>query len=102
MIGGRAPPSSVTEASTHPTLTTILFPPGEVRLVTLHIQALVDAGVQAGDIAVIAPYNFQVQGTPFLYVTWGLDSSKRFKEMSNLLTVVTKKARSSADLILTG
>ncbi|XP_020040567.1 DNA-binding protein SMUBP-2 isoform X1 [Castor canadensis] len=34
--------------------------PGEVRLVTLHIQALVDAGVQAGDIAVIAPYNFQV------------------------------------------
>lgn len=34
--------------------------PGEVRLVTLHIQALVDAGVQAGDIAVIAPYNLQV------------------------------------------
>ncbi|GAB1301960.1 DNA-binding protein SMUBP-2 [Apodemus speciosus] len=34
--------------------------PGEVRLVTLHVQALVDAGVQAGDIAVIAPYNLQV------------------------------------------
>lgn len=34
--------------------------PGEVRLVTLHIQALVDAGVHAGDIAVIAPYNLQV------------------------------------------
>ncbi|XP_034377122.1 DNA-binding protein SMUBP-2 [Arvicanthis niloticus] len=34
--------------------------PGEVRLVALHIQALVDAGVQAGDIAVIAPYNLQV------------------------------------------
>lgn len=38
--------------------------PGEVRLVTLHVQALVDAGVQAGDIAVITPYNLQVQG-PF-------------------------------------
>ncbi|CAH6793435.1 DNA-binding protein SMUBP-2 [Phodopus roborovskii] len=34
--------------------------PGEVRLVALHIQALVDAGVHAGDIAVIAPYNLQV------------------------------------------
>nr|XP_026252347.1 DNA-binding protein SMUBP-2 [Urocitellus parryii] len=34
--------------------------PGEVRLVTLHVQALVDAGVQAGDIAVITPYNLQV------------------------------------------
>ncbi|XP_058382174.1 DNA-binding protein SMUBP-2 [Diceros bicornis minor] len=34
--------------------------PGEVRLVTLHIQALVDAGVQARDIAVITPYNLQV------------------------------------------
>ncbi|KAL1787993.1 DNA-binding protein SMUBP-2 [Sigmodon hispidus] len=34
--------------------------PGEVRLVSLHIQALVDAGVRAGDIAVIAPYNLQV------------------------------------------
>ncbi|KAM6160185.1 DNA-binding protein SMUBP-2 [Erethizon dorsatum] len=33
---------------------------GEVRLVSLHIQALVDAGVQAGDIAVITPYNLQV------------------------------------------
>ncbi|XP_027625195.1 DNA-binding protein SMUBP-2 [Tupaia chinensis] len=34
--------------------------PGEVRLVGLHIQALVDAGVQASDIAVITPYNLQV------------------------------------------
>ncbi|XP_037694261.1 DNA-binding protein SMUBP-2 [Choloepus didactylus] len=34
--------------------------PGEVRLVSLHVQALVDAGVQAGDIAVITPYNLQV------------------------------------------
>ncbi|XP_028334690.1 DNA-binding protein SMUBP-2 isoform X2 [Physeter macrocephalus] len=33
--------------------------PGEVRLVSLHVQALVDAGVQAGDVAVIAPYNLQ-------------------------------------------
>ncbi|XP_062041322.1 DNA-binding protein SMUBP-2 [Lepus europaeus] len=34
--------------------------PGEVRLVSSHIQALVDAGVQASDIAVITPYNLQV------------------------------------------
>lgn len=34
--------------------------PGEARLVTLHVQALVDAGVHASDIAVIAPYNLQV------------------------------------------
>ncbi|KAM6157932.1 DNA-binding protein SMUBP-2 [Rhynchocyon petersi] len=34
--------------------------PGEVRLVTLHVQALVDAGVLARDIAVITPYNLQV------------------------------------------
>ncbi|XP_076971556.1 DNA-binding protein SMUBP-2 isoform X2 [Tamandua tetradactyla] len=34
--------------------------PGEVRLVALHVQALVDAGVQAGDIAIITPYNLQV------------------------------------------
>ncbi|XP_047546974.1 DNA-binding protein SMUBP-2 isoform X2 [Lutra lutra] len=34
--------------------------PGEVRLASLHIQALVDAGVQASDIAVITPYNLQV------------------------------------------
>lgn len=34
--------------------------PGEVRLVTLHVQALVDAGVHASDIGVIAPYNLQV------------------------------------------
>ncbi|XP_078539014.1 DNA-binding protein SMUBP-2 [Lissotriton helveticus] len=33
---------------------------GEVRLVGLHLQALVDAGVKARDIAVIAPYNLQV------------------------------------------
>ncbi|XP_045433467.1 DNA-binding protein SMUBP-2 isoform X2 [Pipistrellus kuhlii] len=34
--------------------------PGEVRLVSLHVQALVDAGVAASDIAVITPYNLQV------------------------------------------
>uniref|UniRef100_A0A8D1FAP8 DNA-binding protein SMUBP-2 n=1 Tax=Sus scrofa TaxID=9823 RepID=A0A8D1FAP8_PIG len=34
--------------------------PGEVRLVGLHVQALVDAGVPAGDVAVITPYNLQV------------------------------------------
>ncbi|XP_015268314.1 PREDICTED: DNA-binding protein SMUBP-2, partial [Gekko japonicus] len=33
---------------------------GEVRLVSLHVQALVGAGVKARDIAVIAPYNLQV------------------------------------------
>lgn len=38
-----------------------IFPlPGEVRLVGLHIQALVEAGVKARDIAVITPYNLQV------------------------------------------
>uniref|UniRef100_A0A8C5WH06 DNA-binding protein SMUBP-2 n=1 Tax=Leptobrachium leishanense TaxID=445787 RepID=A0A8C5WH06_9ANUR len=35
--------------------------PGEVRLVDLHIQALTKAGVKPGDIAVIAPYNLQVE-----------------------------------------
>uniref|UniRef100_A0A669QK06 Immunoglobulin mu DNA binding protein 2 n=1 Tax=Phasianus colchicus TaxID=9054 RepID=A0A669QK06_PHACC len=34
--------------------------PGEVQLVGLHIKALVDAGVKAQDIAVVAPYNLQV------------------------------------------
>ncbi|XP_057362671.1 DNA-binding protein SMUBP-2 isoform X2 [Manis pentadactyla] len=34
--------------------------PGEVRLVSLHVRALVDAGVRAGDIAIITPYNLQV------------------------------------------
>ncbi|XP_061856004.1 DNA-binding protein SMUBP-2 isoform X2 [Colius striatus] len=34
--------------------------PGEVQLAALHIQALVEAGVKAKDIAVIAPYNLQV------------------------------------------
>lgn len=34
--------------------------PGEVLLVSLHIQALLAAGVQASDIAVITPYNLQV------------------------------------------
>ncbi|XP_006861112.1 PREDICTED: DNA-binding protein SMUBP-2 [Chrysochloris asiatica] len=34
--------------------------PGEVRLVSAHVQALVDAGVPARDIAVITPYNLQV------------------------------------------
>uniref|UniRef100_A0A6I8PYP3 Immunoglobulin mu DNA binding protein 2 n=1 Tax=Xenopus tropicalis TaxID=8364 RepID=A0A6I8PYP3_XENTR len=34
--------------------------PGEVQLVDLHIQALTKAGVKPQDIAVIAPYNLQV------------------------------------------
>ncbi|NWV46755.1 SMBP2 protein, partial [Daphoenositta chrysoptera] len=34
--------------------------PGEVQLVGIHVQALVDAGVKARDIAVVAPYNLQV------------------------------------------
>ncbi|NXT76324.1 SMBP2 protein, partial [Zapornia atra] len=34
--------------------------PGEVELASLHIQALVGAGVKAQDIAVVAPYNLQV------------------------------------------
>uniref|UniRef100_A0A663FAK0 DNA-binding protein SMUBP-2 n=1 Tax=Aquila chrysaetos chrysaetos TaxID=223781 RepID=A0A663FAK0_AQUCH len=34
--------------------------PGEVQLASLHIQALVEAGVKAKDIAVVAPYNLQV------------------------------------------
>ncbi|NWT82429.1 SMBP2 protein, partial [Lanius ludovicianus] len=34
--------------------------PGEVQLVGMHVQALVDAGVKARDIAVVAPYNLQV------------------------------------------
>ncbi|XP_053576418.1 DNA-binding protein SMUBP-2 [Bombina bombina] len=34
--------------------------PGEVRLVDLHIQTLTNAGVKSCDIAVICPYNLQV------------------------------------------
>ncbi|XP_018422671.1 PREDICTED: DNA-binding protein SMUBP-2, partial [Nanorana parkeri] len=34
--------------------------PGEVRLVDLHIKALTSAGLKARDIAVISPYNLQV------------------------------------------
>lgn len=37
---------------------------GEVQLAGLHIQALVDAGVKARDIAVVAPYNLQVSWRP--------------------------------------
>lgn len=33
---------------------------GEVDIVELHIKALTEAGVKAKDIAVIAPYNLQV------------------------------------------
>lgn len=39
----------------------VCAPPGEVRLVSLHVQALVDAGVRASDIGVITPYNLQVR-----------------------------------------
>lgn len=35
-------------------------PSGEVDIVELHIKALTEAGLQAKDIAVIAPYNLQV------------------------------------------
>ncbi|XP_026562472.1 DNA-binding protein SMUBP-2 [Pseudonaja textilis] len=34
--------------------------PGEVQLTGLHIEALMEAGVKAKDVAVIAPYNLQV------------------------------------------
>ncbi|KAM8807846.1 DNA-binding protein SMUBP-2 [Eudromia elegans] len=34
--------------------------PGEVRLAGLHVQALAEAGVAARDVAVVAPYNLQV------------------------------------------
>uniref|UniRef100_A0A8B9G5Q2 DNA-binding protein SMUBP-2 n=1 Tax=Amazona collaria TaxID=241587 RepID=A0A8B9G5Q2_9PSIT len=34
--------------------------PGEVQLAGLHIRALLEAGVKAKDIAVVAPYNLQV------------------------------------------
>ncbi|KAK1161612.1 DNA-binding protein SMUBP-2 [Acipenser oxyrinchus oxyrinchus] len=34
--------------------------PGEVEIVAAHIQALTEAGIKAKDIAVIAPYNLQV------------------------------------------
>lgn len=33
---------------------------GEVQLAGLHIRALLEAGVKAKDIAVVAPYNLQV------------------------------------------
>lgn len=36
------------------------LPPGEVDIVELHIKALIEAGLKAKDIAVIAPYNLQV------------------------------------------
>lgn len=54
------------------------FPPGEVRLVSLHIQALLDAGVPASDIAVITPYNLQVRGPHCLCVPVGLTSPGAF------------------------
>lgn len=38
----------------------IFFFSGEVEIVALHIKALTEAGVNAKDIAVIAPYNLQV------------------------------------------
>lgn len=36
------------------------LPLGEVDIVELHIKALIDSGLKAKDIAVIAPYNLQV------------------------------------------
>lgn len=55
------------------------LPAGEVRLVSLHVRALVDAGVRAGDIAVITPYNLQV--------CWDSAPLKRLKEGSSLAFV---------------
>lgn len=36
------------------------LPSGEADIVELHIKALIEAGLKAKDIAVIAPYNLQV------------------------------------------
>lgn len=44
-----------------PSLSLLLCALGEVQLAGLHIQALVEAGVKARDIAVVAPYNLQVR-----------------------------------------
>lgn len=38
----------------------VLLQTGEVDIVALHVKTLTEAGVQAKDIAVIAPYNLQV------------------------------------------
>lgn len=34
---------------------------GEADVVAMHVEALTEAGVKARDIAVIAPYNLQVE-----------------------------------------
>ena len=34
---------------------------GEAHIVELHVKALIEAGLKAKDIAVIAPYNLQVR-----------------------------------------
>jgi len=33
---------------------------GEADLVAIHVESLIQSGVNAADIAVISPYNFQV------------------------------------------
>ena len=48
-------------ASLFPSPPLLLSALGEVQLAGLHIQALVEAGVKAKDIAVVAPYNLQVR-----------------------------------------
>lgn len=63
---GRGPgpeaPETASRALAVSAASPVCVPPGEVRLVSLHVQALVDAGVRASDIAVITPYNLQVRG----------------------------------------
>lgn len=66
----------------------VCVPPGEVRLVGLHVQALVDAGVRASDIAVISPYNLQVREPLSPCVSLGLshpDGAERAGAISLLL-----------------
>lgn len=63
--------------------------PGEVRLVTLHVQALVDAGVSAGDIAVITPYNLQVRG-PSLPLSLGTQPTQRSRGKGDRVALVTE------------
>lgn len=48
-------------ASLFPSQPLLLSALGEVQLAGLHVQALVEAGVKAKDIAVVAPYNLQVR-----------------------------------------
>lgn len=62
MARGTEAPETASRALAVSAASPVCVPPGEVRLVSLHVQALVDAGVRASDIAVITPYNLQVRG----------------------------------------